>query len=217
LKLLSQIPTIQQVNDLGKLGEVVLIALALLAAAVAIIVLAIVLYRVVRASGDGDKEDRGLLREMIELATSYKAESSEARDAYKQEAAATRAVIQESNDINRETNIVLTDLTKSTNEQTGEVRLLRKDFASYQTLQTDTTAQLVERFSTFETQFDGIIKLIERNAGDHSEIKEALKDMAKGMRAMHEDVRKLMPPLPPTVIQVNNPAPLDELPKASGQ
>lgn len=94
-------------------------------------------------------------------------------------------------------------VTVATNEQTGELRLLRKDFSAYQTLQTDTTAQLVERFDTFDTKFAGITQLIERNAGDHTELKDALLQLKDGLKELHDDVRKLIPPPPPPAI-VNN-------------
>lgn len=184
--------------SIGKLGEVAIVSLA-------VIILSLVLLRVVKNMGEGDKQDKGLLKQMIDLATSYKSESAESRDAYKQEAAATREVIHESNDIQRQTNTVLTELTKATNEQTGEVRLLRKDFSAFSVLQTDTTAALVDRFNSFDTQFEGLKALIERNAGDHTDIKDALLKMAEGIKAMHDDVLKLLPVS--TITNIVNTAP----------
>lgn len=133
-----------------------------------------------------------LMKQLIELITSQK----------EMVASASKAV-EHSNETNRL-------VTLATNEQTGELRLLRKDFSAYQTLQTDTTAQLVDRFDSFDTQLEGLKKLIESNAGDHKEILDALLKMAEGMKAVHDDVRRLLPaPTPPTtnIVNVNPPAP----------
>lgn len=240
MPLLAQIPipTVTQVTDLGKLGEVVLIALALLGAAIAIIVLAIVLFRVVKNSGDGDKADRGLLKEMIDLATSYKSESAEARDAYRQEAAATRAVVQESNEAQRETNAVLKDLTHATNEQTGEIRKLpaeiqglRFDFKEYQSINADEIEGFGRKLEDLRTEmvaFKGDIqasieKMLEQITVTNNFVEQAVNehqtiiDAGKQLIAKADHIISLFPPTPPDKVIPLDTAPPAELPKAVGE
>jgi hypothetical protein len=200
--------------SIGKLGEVAIVSLA-------VIILSLVLLRVVRNMGEGDKADRGLLKQMIDLATSYKSESATREEAYRVEAAATRAVVQESNDMQRQNITALTKVVDATNVQTGEIRLLRGDFKNYQTLQNDTISLLADNIAKFETtmvafgvKLDTAIDDIHNNAKDHQEItelvKKAIEEMLTAKKEILSAIGKLSPFPPSNVVTVNtgaSPAP----------
>lgn len=106
-------------------------------------------------------------------------------------------------------------MTVATNEQTGEIRLLRTDFKNYQTLQSDTVSALVDRFDKFDSSIEGLKVLIDRNAGDHGDIKALLVQMVEGMKLMQTDIKLLIPApikaevtiVPPTLPPTDTPKP----------
>ena len=100
--------------------------------------------------------------------------------------------------------------TQATNFQTGVIQgvdknivvlgekfeMLGRNFSAFGTLQSDTTAALVERFDTFDAQLakiDGLKLLIETSHGDHADIKKLLIQMVEGMHVIQTDIRLLIP------------------------
>jgi phage host-nuclease inhibitor protein Gam len=146
-----QVPTADDVTQIGELGQLVIIALVALFVAVALITAVIVLYRVIKMFGDNNREDNTLLRQFMDLVGTFRSESAEARDAYKQEAAATRAVVQESNESSRA-------MTQAMNVQTDEIRLLRSDFKDYQTINADEIENFGVGLEAFKTEVSGLIQ-----------------------------------------------------------
>lgn len=201
--------TLTILRDLGAVGIV----------ALAVLVLAITLYRLVKSTGDSDIQDKGILKQMIDLATSYKSESADAREAYRQEAIATRNVVQESNDTHRA-------MIESMNIQTGEIRLLRSDFKNYQTLNSDTISGLRTDFDTLRKEVvehvERLIKQSEENAQDHVESKKDRAELHRKLDLIIDMANKVKhdsKPIP--IIDTDTPASSEpdagELPKASGQ
>lgn len=158
--LLTQLPVFDTPTDWAKVGEVAIVAVALVLVARAFLLF-------VKNTGENDARETGLLKQMIDLATSYKTESTEAREAYRQEAAATRAVVQESNTEQRAGRETLTKLIEATHEQTGELRLLRFDFK--------------ERQSVYADEIEGFKNIIELLRGEmvvfKGEIKTEIEQM----------------------------------------
>lgn len=215
--------------DFSKLSEVVLIAIAL-------VYLARTFMNFVKNTGEKDMRDDGILKQMIDLATSYKQESAEARDAYKAEAAANRAVVQESND-------TLRALIEATNIQTGEIRKLpeeikglRADFKDYQVINADEIEGFGQRLEALRTEmvsFKGDIqtsidKMLEQITVTNDFVEQAVNEhqiiieTGRALLAKADEIIRLLPPPPPppatNIVNVNPPAPsVDELPKASGQ
>lgn len=190
LILLQTVPILDPQIDWTKIGEVGLIAIALV-----ILARAFLVY--VRDSGKSDEREDGLLKQLIDLATSYKTESAEARDAYKAEAAATRQVVQESND-------TLRALTEATNVQTGEIRkvpvaidLLRQDFKDYQVITADEIEGIRTEMMSFKTDIQGSIdRMLDKLGTTNSFVEQAVQDH-KVILAKLDDIIKLLPPTPP--------------------
>lgn len=149
LFLLQTVPILDPQIGWTKIGEVALVVIAF-------IILARTFLIYVSNSGKSDEREDGLLKQLIDLATSYKTESAEARDAYKAEAAATRLVVQESND-------TLRKLTEATNVQTGEIRkvpvaidLLRQDFKDYQVITADEIEGVSKGLETIQQGYESV-------------------------------------------------------------
>lgn len=200
--------------DFTKLSEVILIAIAL-------VYLARTFMSFVNNTGKKDEREDGILKQMIDLATSYKQESAEARDAYKAEAAANRAVVQESND-------VLRALMEATNIQTGEIRklpeeikLLRADFKDYQVINADeiegfglkldaVRAEMVTFKGDIEASMKRMLEqitvtndFVEQAVNEHQTIIETGKVLIA--KADHI-ISLLPPPQPASVINITNTA-----------
>jgi hypothetical protein len=205
LLLVQTVPILDSGIDWTKLGEVLIISLALLVLARAFLVY-------VSNSGKSDEREDGLLKQLIDLATSYKTESAEARDAYKAEAAATRAVVQESND-------TLRALTEATNVQTGEIRkvpividLLRQDFKDYQVITADEIEGIRAEMVTFRSEIktsidDMLLKMGSTNAN----VAEAVKDHQVIIGKLDVIIQHLTPnPTPGKIIDATEEAPLEK-------
>lgn len=189
--------------DFSKLSEIVLLAIAL-------VYLARTFMSFVKNTGEKDMRDDGILKQMIDLATSYKQESAEARDAYKAEAAANRAVVQESND-------TLRALTDATNVQTGEIRKLpeaitglRADFKDYQVINADEIEGFGLKLESLRTEmvaFKGDIqtsieKMLEQITVTNDFVEQAVNEhqiiIAAGKTLLDkaDQIIKLLPPPP---------------------
>lgn len=215
--------------DFNKIGEVALVAIAL-------IYLARTFMSFVNNTGKKDEREDGILKQMIDLAQSYKQESAEARDAYKAEAAANRAVVQESND-------VLRSVVEATNVQTGEIRklptaieALRADFKNYQVINADEIEGFGRIIATLQGEMvsfkgdvqESINKMLASIDENNTfvkrisdEVQEAVNehqviiDAGRQILKRCDEIIALLPPPPPNVTVINT-APT-ELPKASGE
>lgn len=210
--------------DFTKLSEVILIAIAL-------VYLARTFMSFVTNTGKKDEREDGILKQMIDLATSYKQESAEARDAYKAEAAANRAVVQESND-------TLRALMEATNIQTGEIRklpeeikLLRADFKDYQVINADEIegfGQKLEDLRAEMVSFKGDIqssidKMLEQITVTNNFVEQAVNEhqviiaTGKELMAKADHIISLLPPPPPaSIINITNTGTPAEKPADAG-
>lgn len=203
--------------NFNKIGEVALVAIAL-------IYLARTFMSFVNNTGKKDEREDGILKQMIDLAQSYKQESAEARDAYKAEAAANRAVVQESND-------VLRTLIEATNIQTGEIRklptsidALRADFKNYQVINADEIegfgriietlqGEMVSFKGEVQASIDKMLQSIDANntfvQKISNEVHEAVNDhqviidAGKQILRRCDEIIALLPPPPPNVTVIN--------------
>lgn len=203
--------------NFNKTGEVALVAIAL-------IYLARTFMSFVNNTGKKDEREDGILKQMIDLAQSYKQESAEARDAYKAEAAANRAVVQESND-------VLRTLIEATNIQTGEIRklptsidALRADFKNYQVINADEIegfgriietlqGEMVSFKGEVQASIDKMLQSIDANntfvQKISNEVHEAVNDhqviidAGKQILRRCDEIIALLPPPPPNVTVIN--------------
>ncbi len=223
MEIIAQLPNLASPTtiDWNNISQVVVIALAL-------VYISRAFLSFVKNTGEKDKREDGILKQMIDLATSYKSESAEARDAYKAEAAATRMVVQESND-------TLRGLTEATNIQTGEIRklptaieMLRFDFKNYQTINADEIEGFGQKLEalrgemvTFrgEIQQDVDVILKSLNTTNHfvqqavSEHEQIIKrfDENKVILAKLDQIISLLPPPPDNISTVDTDA--DDAPK----
>lgn len=204
--LLTQVPGVGELKSIGELGQLVVIALVALVIAIALVIALYAIIRSQKSASDNDSADRGLLKQMIDLATSYKTESAEARDAYKAEAAATRAVVQESNDTLRGLTHATNEQTGKINEQVSEIKLLRKNFADYQTLNSDTISGLRSDFEGLKKEVlehvQNLLEISEANAKRHVVADADRVEIHKKLDAILDLVAP--PPPPATVTNIIN-------------
>ena len=185
--------TVTKAIDAGNIGVMVLLTVGLIVLGV---IMGVLILRVLVP----------LLRQVIELTAQVTTMINRTNDA-----------IEHSNETNKLVAGATTEQTgaiqrvdKNISDMSGKIEILSLNFGSYQTLQTDTTAGLVDRFDSFDTQLEAIKRLIETNTGDQTELKNAFMKVADEIKAMHDDVRKLFPPPPPTNVVNVNTAPADK-------
>jgi len=215
IMLLAQIPADNSLKVLTDAGAVSILAIALLALAYAL------LQSQRNKSRDEDAEN-SRLDKLIDSLLSVFSELKNDRLEH-------RKVIAENSDTQR---LVVT----ATNEQTSEVRLLRKDFSNYQQLQTETVQNVRDELVSFKGEIqDAINKMleqitvtndfVEQAVNEHQTIIENGKTIIATGRVLIDKANHIISLLPPppsaSVININTAtppaAPLDELPKASGQ
>lgn len=206
--LISQLPTlVDPPIDWAKISEVAIVAIALVLVARAFLLF-------VKNVGENDARETGLLKQMIDLATSYKTESTEAREAYRQEAAATRAVVQESNSEQRATRETLTKVIEATHEQTGELRLLRFDFKERQSVYADeieSFKNVIELLRGEMVVFKGEIKTeIEQMLTSEGATRERVDHAVNNHDLIFAKLDNIIALFPQPTIQADNPPTLSD-------
>lgn len=210
---LAQLPGDTSLKLLTDAGAVTILAIALLALAYALV------RSQLNKSKDEDAENTRIDKLIDRLVDVF--------GTFQTELVSNRKVIAE----NSETQKLV---VAATNEQTNEVRLLRKDFSNYQQLQTETVQNMRDELVSFKSEIqDAINKMLEQITVTNDFVEQAVNEhqtiiengktvIATGKvlidKANH--IIALLPPPPPNVTIVNTAppaAPLDELPKASGQ
>lgn len=155
--LIAQVPTdTGAVKLLTEAGAVVILAIALL-------VLAYALLQTTRNRSNDDKAENSRLDKLIDSLLSVFAE-------LKNDRLEQRKVISDNSETQR---LVVT----ATNEQTGEVRLLRTDFKSYQALQTETVQNLRDEMVSFKSDIqDAINKMLEQITVTNDFVEQAVNE-----------------------------------------
>lgn len=220
LMLLAQIPGDSTLQVLVNAGAVTILALALLA-------LAYALLQTTRNRGKDETAENTRLDKLIDSLLLVFSELKTDRLEH-------RKVITDNSETQR---LVVT----ATNEQTGEVRLLRTDFKSYQSLQTETVQNLRDEMVSFKTDIeDAINKMLEQITVTNDFVEQAVNEhqiiidngkaiMTTGQTLMDkaDHIISLLPvptlptqielaPVLPTQIELTVITPPD-LPKASGE
>lgn len=208
--LIAQVPTdTGAVKLLTEAGAVVILAIALL-------VLAYALLQTTRNRSNDDKAENSRLDKLIDSLLSVFAE-------LKSDRLEQRKVISDNSETQR---LVVT----ATNEQTGEVRLLRTDFKSYQNLQTETVQNLRDEMVSFKSDIqDAINKMLEQITVTNDFVEQAVNEhqviidngkaiMATGQTLMDkaDHIISLLPPPAATtnVVNVNTGTPAATEPAA---
>jgi len=206
IMLLAQIPADNSLKVLTDAGAVSILAIALLALAYAL------LQSQRNKSRDEDAEN-SRLDKLIDSLLSVFSELKNDRLEH-------RKVIAENSDTQR---LVVT----ATNEQTSEVRLLRKDFSNYQQLQTETVQNVRDELVSFKGEIqDAINKMleqitvtndfVEQAVNEHQTIIENGKTIIATGRVLIDKANhiiSLLPPPPPaSVININTATPPAEKP-----
>jgi hypothetical protein len=195
--MLAQIPGDNTLQILVNAGAVTILALALLALAYAL------LKTQQNKSRDEDAENKRVDKLIDRLVDVFSTVNNEQVN--------MRKVISENSETQR---LVVT----ATNEQTGEVRLLRADFKNYQQLQTETVQNLRDEMLAFKGEIqDAISKMLEQITVTNDFVEQAVNEhqtiidngkviieTGNTLVTKADHIIALLPPPPPAATNVVN-------------
>lgn len=209
--LLAQVPGDNSLKVLTDAGAVTILAIALLALAYAL------LQSQRNKSRDEDAENTRLDKLIDSLLSVF--------SELKNDRLEHRKVIAENSETQRL-------VVAAANEQTSEVRLLRKDFSNYQQLQTETVQNMRDELVSFKGEIqDAINKMLDQITVTNSFVEQAVNEhqviidngrtiIATGKSLMDkaDQIIALLPPPPPaSVINITNAAASDKPAAADGE
>lgn len=189
--LISQLPSLNDVKDIGDLGYLVIIALVALAVAFALVIVVFIQWRQTNAKARSDEKEETrldrLIDQMIQLVSEFRSDK-----------VINRQVIEDNSTTNRA-------VTTAATEQTGEIRLLRTDFKSYTTLQSDSFVGLREEMVAFRGEIKADIEAMLKSEGATlALVGGAIKNHEIIFKRLDQIIATLTPPTPPEkVIPLN--------------
>lgn len=200
-------PGIGGLKTIGDLGYLVIIALVALVLAIVLVISMYIQLR--RESTDAkvqEKEETRLDRlidQMIQLVGEFRADKNVMRQIIEENTTSQRSV------------------TEAATVQTGEIRLLRTDFKSYTSVQSDSFLEFEKTMVAFQGEIKTAIeKMLTSQTETQKRVNEAVENHKVIISKLDHIIALQPPPTPPNIVTVNTgtpAAPLDELPKAAGQ
>lgn len=197
---LAQVPDLSGVKSIGDLGYLVIIALVALAVAFALVIVVFIQWRQTNAKARADEKEESrldrLIDQMIQLVSEFRTDK-----------VINRQVIEDNSTTNRAVTLAAT-------EQTGEIRLLRTDFKSYTTLQSDSFVGLRDEMVAFRGEIKADIEAMLLSEGATlTRVNEAVKNHDLMFKRLDQIIAQLTPPTPPPdkVIDLNGAADTPDL------